>query len=180
MTVTGKVLDSEVGPNRDGDTDVRTLTVELADGDDIQTVEYYDCGGRDYLPPDGAEVVIVDISPSYRVAVAVDDRQDSTVAKGEQELYSLDVAGTAKAATIKLTNDAIIEMNGDTDFAVRYSELESAFNQLKQDLNAFILVYNTHTHVAPVGGGATGVPSATGTDSAADITGAKVEEIKVP
>jgi hypothetical protein len=175
MTVTGKVLDSEVGPNKDGDTDVRLLTVELADGDDIQTVEYYDCGGRDYLPPDGAEVVIVDISPSYRVAVAVDDRQDSVVAKGEQELYSLDEAGTAKAATIKLTNDAVIEMNGDTDFAVRYSELESAFNQLKQDLNAFILIYNTHSHSA-----FGGPPSATGLDSAADISGAKIDEIKVP
>jgi hypothetical protein len=66
-------------------------------------------------------------------------------------------------------------MNGDTDFAVRYSELESAFNQLKQDLNAFILVYNTHSHSA-----FGGPPSATGLDSAADISGAKIEEIKVP
>lgn len=180
MTVTGKVLDSEVGPNKDGDSDVRMLKVELADGDDVQTVEYYDTGGRDYLPPDGAEIVIVDISPAYRVAVAVDDRQDPAVAKGEQELYSLDSTGETKAAKIKLSNDGEIIANDGEDFAVRYSELEIAFNQLRSDLNAFIGVYNAHTHVAPAGGGATGAPSAPGVDSAADVSGAKIEEIKVP
>lgn len=180
MTITGKVLDSEIGPNGDGDTDVRILTVELADGDDVQTVEYYDDGGRDYLPPDGAEVVIVDVSAAHRVAVAVDDRQTPAVGKGEQELYSLEADGETKAAKIKLDQAGAITLNDGADFAVQFSALKEAFDKLVEDLNAFILVYNTHTHVAPVGGGATGVPSATGTDSAADMSGAKIEKIKVP
>ena len=176
MTITGKVLDSEIGPNGDGDTDVRILTVELADGDDVQTVEYYDDGGRDYLPPDGAEVVIVDVSSAHRVAVAVDDRQTPAVGKGEQELYSLEADGETKAAKIKLDQAGAITLNDGEDFAVQFSALKEAFDKLVEDLNAFIGVYNTHTH--PMG--PTGVPSATGTDSAADMSGAKIEKIKVP
>lgn len=182
MITAGKVIGNTIGPNQDGDTDVRLLIVELSGSDDVQTVEYYDDGGRDYLPPDGAEVVVLDISPSHRVAVAVDDLQDSTVAKGELELYSLDAAGTTKAAKVKLDNDGVITVDDGTDFAVRFSALESAFNTLVSDLNTFIGVYNAHTHVAPAGGGATAAPVAPdlGVDSAADMSGAKIDEIKVP
>ena len=66
------------------------------------------------------------------------------------------------------------------DFAVRFTALESAFNKLRGDLNTFIGIYNDHTHVAPSGGGTTDGPSAPGVDSAADVSGAKIEEIKVP
>ena len=180
MIRTGKVVGNSIGKNQDGDTDVRLLTVELSDGDDIQTVEYYDDGGRDYLPPNGAEVVILDISPSHRIAIAVDDLQVPALPAGAVEIYSLDGAGTAKAAKVKLDNDSVVTINDGEDFAVQFSALETAFNQLKSDLNTFIGVYNSHTHVAPAGGGTTEGPSAPGVDSAADMSGAKIEGIKVP
>jgi phage gp45-like len=182
MIRTGKVIGNTIGPNSGGDTDVRLLIVELSDGDDIQTVEYYDDGGRDYLPPDGAEVVVLDISPSHRVAVAVDDLQDSTVLKGELELYSLDAAGTTKAAKIKLDQAGVITVGDGTDFAVRFSVLEAEFNKLVGDLNALVGIYNGHTHVAPAGGGDTAAPVAPdlALDSEAEISGAKIDEIKVP
>ena len=180
MIRTGKVLSSEVAANKDGDTDVRLLTVELSDSDDIQTIEYYDDGGRDYRPPDGAEVVVIDVSPSHRVAIAVDDLFESTVAKGEQELYSTDAAGTSKAATVYLKNDGTIEILDNTDFAVRYSILKSGFDKPKADFDTFVTtVYNVHTHTSPAGG-STGVPAALGAASPADISGCKIDEIKVP
>lgn len=179
MIRTGRVLSSEIGANKDGDTSVRMLTVELSDGDDIQTVEYYDDGGTDYRPPDGAEVVVIDVSPSHRVAIAVDDLLTPTVNEGEKEIYSTDTAGTSKAATILLKNDGTIEILDNTDFAVRYSDLETAFNELKSDFNTFIGVFNAHIHPDPVSGN-TGAPTTTGSTSTADITGAKIDEIKVP
>lgn len=186
MIRTGRVLSSEIGANKDGDTSVRMLTVELSDGDDIQTVEYYDDGGTDYRPPDGAEVVVIDVSPSHRVAIAVDDLLTPTVNEGEKEIYSTDTAGTSKAATILLKNDGTIEILDNTDFAVRYSELETAFNELKSDLNDFVTLYNAHEHTVPPGTDAAGgttsahVPVTPASSSAADITGAKIDEIKVP
>ena len=180
MIRTGKVVGNSIGKNQDGDTDVRLLTVELSDGDDLQTVEYYDDGGRDYLPPNGAEVVVLDISPSHRIAIAVDDLQVQTLAAGEVEVYSLDTAGTAKAAKVKLDNDGVVTINDGEDFAVQFSALKGAFDKLKGDLNTFIGIFNGHTHVAPSGGGTTEGPSAPGVDSAADMSGAKIEGIKVP
>lgn len=180
MIRTGKVVGNSIGKNQDGDTDVRLLTVELSDGDDIQTVEYYDDGGRDYLPPNGAEVVILDISPSHRIAIAVDDLQVPALPAGAVEFYSLNAAGTAKAAKVKLDNAGVVTINDGEDFAVQFSALQTAFNQLKSDLNTLISTYNGHTHVAPSGGGATGAPSAPGVASSADMSGAKIEGIKVP
>lgn len=180
MIRTGKVVGSEIKANKDGDTNVRILSVQLTDTDDVQTVEYYDDGGRDYRPPDGAEVVILDVSSSHRIAVAVDDLLVPAVGKGEMELYSTDTAGTAKAATVYLRNDGTIEILDSTDFAVRYSELKAGFDKLKADFNDFVTtVYNAHTHTSPAGG-STGVPAALGGASTADISGAKIDEIKVP
>ena len=76
-----------------------------------------------------------------------------------------------------------------TDYAVRYNELETAFNQLKQDFDDFVTtVYNTHIHpattTATVGTGPVGVvtvnPStSTGLSSTADISNAKVDNINI-
>lgn len=186
MIRTGKVVGSEIKANKDGDTDVRILSVQLTDTDDVQTVEYYDDGGRDYRPPDGAEVVILDVSSSHRIAVAVDDLLEPVVSKGEMELYSTDTAGTAKAATVYLKNDGAIEILDSTDFAVRYSELQAAFDELKADFNSLVSAFNAHEHLVPSGtdipGGTTTarVPPADAASSSADITGAKIDEIKVP
>lgn len=175
MIRTGKVIASTIGPNKDGDTDVRMITVELSDADDLQTVEYYDDGGTDYRPPDGSEVVVLDVSASHRIAIAVDDLFAPAVEPGEKQIYSTNAAGTAKAATVLLKADGTIEILDNTDFAVRYSALETAFNQLKSDFNALISAYNAHTHngFAPP----EPVPLL---PTAADITGAKIDEIKVP
>ena len=181
---TGKVIGSEIAANKDGDTDVRILTVQLTDSDDVQTVEYYDDGGRDYRPPDGAEVVVVDVSPSHRVVLAVDDLIDPEVAKGEILLYSVTTAGTTKAATIYFENDGTIQLNGTGDNAVRYAELELAFNQLKSDFNDLASAFDGHEHMVPAGTDALGGTTATapplvGTSSTADITGAKIDEVEV-
>jgi hypothetical protein len=91
---------------------------------------------------------------------------------------------------VKLTmTDSGITLMDETDNAVRYSALETAYNQLKTDLNNLVTKYNSD--MALVAGGATAAVSASGlwltplviggaSPSTGDITGAKVEEIKVP
>lgn len=74
--------------------------------------------------------------------------------------------------------DGTMEIGGAADNMVRYSELEAAFNELKQDFNDFVTTkYNLHNHPTA----APGAPSVTvtvGTPSTADISGAKIDEIK--
>jgi len=100
---------------------------------------------------------------------------------GETRLFSTDTNGELKFF-VHLKNDGTLEVGGDIDNMVRYSELESAFNELKADFNALVQDYNAHTHpftgVGPGNPGTTLVTTATGTPSSADITGAKIDEIK--
>ena len=65
------------------------------------------------------------------------------------------------------------------DFMVRFNELKSGFDELKQDFNDLVTAYNTHTHpTAPTGPIST--PSSPGTASTATVDDAKIEEIEVP
>ena len=68
-----------------------------------------------------------------------------------------------------IKNDGIIEINGNSDFAVRFNALQTAFDQLKSD-------FNTHTHVSVT---SLGTPSVPVPQSTADITPAKVNEVKL-
>ena len=83
-----------------------------------------------------------------------------------------------------MKDDSTMEIGGSSDNMVRYSELQSAYNQLKSDFDNLVNSYNTHIHVTTATVGATAVPgvllptTATETPSSGDISGAKIEEIK--
>ena len=97
--------------------------------------------------------------------------------EGEIRLYSTDAEGAAQFY-IKLLKTGTCEFGGDSDNLVRFSALETAYNQLKQDFDDFISqTYNLHAHpTAAVG--APSPPTLAGTSSTGDISGAKIEEIK--
>ena len=100
---------------------------------------------------------------------------------GELRIFSTNES-LAEQFYLHLKNDGTAEFGGSDDFMVRYNELESAFNDLKADFNSLVTTYNSHVHpyvglVATVPGNTSPTPS-TGTPSTADITGAKITEIK--
>lgn len=72
------------------------------------------------------------------------------------------------------------------DFAVAFDDMKEAFDKLKDDLNNFMTVFDGHIHTTTATIGATptlGVIAATltkGTPSQADMSGAKVDKVKVP
>lgn len=89
---------------------------------------------------------------------------------GELRLYSTD-ENKAEKAYIWLKNDENIEIGGDTDFMVRYSALETAFNELQQKFNTFASSY------VPGSPTSVGLPPSV-QPSTADISGAKIDNIK--
>ena len=97
---------------------------------------------------------------------------------GEIRIFSTDDNAVEKFY-IWLKKNGTCEIGGDQDNAVRYSKLEQAFNELKTDFNSFVAVFNTHTH-SFVGTGTVGTPQSSGQSSNADISPAKINEIKVP
>jgi hypothetical protein len=168
MVSIGIITGRTIGRNRDGDKDRTLLQVQLLD-EDIRTVELFSQAGEDVNPANGCRVIVVTL-PGIKGAVAVSDDLTPEVDPGEREIYSTDNPATAKKARIKLGSDSVVTINQGTDFAVRYSALEAAFNQLKSD-------FDLHVHGGvTVGGGSTGATAA----STADITGAKVDEVMIP
>ncbi|MCK4521530.1 MAG: hypothetical protein KAU20_03070, partial [Nanoarchaeota archaeon] len=74
---------------------------------------------------------------------------------GELRLFSTDSNGVEKNY-IWLKNNGSIELGGDADNAVRYSKLEKAFNELKDDHNNLASSFVSHVHPGvTVGAGST-------------------------
>lgn len=167
----GKVTGRQIAANRDGSGDRLLLQVEMSNADDVQTVEMLNAPGEDSNPPDDAQVLIVDLGRAFKVALAADDGITPDMAEGEKKLYS--VSAGAVAAFIKFLASGVLELNGNADFAVRFSELETAFNQLKSD-------HDTHSHLYTPGAGTPTQTAAPAAGSTADISGAKVDTVKFP
>lgn len=91
---------------------------------------------------------------------------------GELRTYSTDPEGKEKFYTW-LKSDGTYEIGGDQDNMVRYSKLEEGYNQLKDDFNNLVQIFNAHVH--PANGSPTGTPAQ---PSIATIAGAKIDEVK--
>ena len=99
---------------------------------------------------------------------------------GEFRTYATDSDGNQVFYTY-MKNDGTYEVGGNSDFMVRYSGLETAHNQLRDDLNSFINIWNAFAAAyIPGGPSVVGQPATAGTatQSSSDITPAKIEEIK--
>lgn len=180
----------EIGKNRDGDKKVLLLQSEITDPDDIQTIEAFKGVGEDFNVPTNSRIIYVAAGNAYKIAIAFDDgiEPDSSIEEGEKEIYSSDLVGVARQRKAKhrFKKDGSHVFNDGEDFSVRFSVLEEAFNQLKDDHNALVDYVNQnlvpHTHTAPTGATGTAMPpiTAPANRSNADISDAKVEDIKVP
>jgi len=101
---------------------------------------------------------------------------------GEHRIFSTDSDGVL-STYIHLKNDGTMAIGGNADFMVRYSELESAFNELKSDHNTLAQKWDSFcSSYAPGSPSTVGTPptlaASTVGQSTADIAGAKIEEIK--
>lgn len=95
------------------------------------------------------------------------------------------------ASIVKVTADAVITKSTETviqegeDYAVQFTAMKEAFDELKSELNSLVTAYNDHIHVttATVGTGPVGViapTTSTGTPPVASMDGAKVDTVRLP
>ncbi len=169
MVALGTVTGQEIRKNRDGVANVRLLQVRLSNDSDIQTVQYMPTAGEDSPPQIGDLVAIVAFGPSFLVAVGIQDSVVPTMGAGEKKVYSNDGAG-AILAFINFLAGGDLELNGNANTAVRFTDLETAFNALKSD-------YNTHVHAGVTSGGASTAIATP--QSTADMSGAESPTVKL-
>jgi phage gp45-like len=126
------------------------LQVQIADPDDIQSVEYLQAAGQDYNPPPGTAVLIVDLGRAWKVAIAADDAIEPSVSPGEFEIYSH--AGGVRQASIKWLLSGIIEAHSVTgvsglDFVALAQKVLTELQAVQSDFNALKGVFDAHTHI---------------------------------
>lgn len=156
----------------------------------VRSVKFYWRGKSDVRNSDEFSPFGIDGNPlKDMVAICVQTGQDgktfvigyrnkNQIAEpGELRLFSLDDSGTEKTYQW-FKKDGTIEILGNADNMVRYSELETAFNELKLDFNRLVATFNAHTHTGGTIMGNTGPVSVSGLTSSADISPAKIDEIK--
>jgi hypothetical protein len=169
--LTGIVTGQEIRKNRDSEINVRMLQVQISNPQDIQSVEYVPLAGDDNPPQNGDTVFILSFGQSYKCAIGVRDAIVASMSAGERKLYSRDSNGDI-AAFINLLAGGNVELNGNAFSAVRFAELQTAFDALKS-------VVNTHTHLYNPGPGSP-IATAAGTpQSTADITPAESDTVKL-
>jgi len=165
MVRLGIVTGRTIGKNRDGQNDRLLLQVRMTNADDIQTVEYVALPGQDENPINGAKVYILEVGPAYKIAIGAEDGVTPAADIGEKWLYSLDSGGTLQAL-IKILNSGMIEINGNSDFAIRFDALNTA-------LQGFVTSVNAALAGKLDGAGSPGTLTL-------DISTAKVNEVKLP
>ncbi len=122
----GRVTGYEIGTNKEGEEENVLLQVEMTEEDDIQTVELYGSGGRDYNPPTNATVIVIPIADALQIAVAVNDGITPESEPGDAEIYSVDKYGGSKQAKVKCFKDGRVKLNnGGKGAARKEDEIQS-------------------------------------------------------
>ncbi len=128
--------------------------------------------GIDSNPVKDMSAIVIPTSEIGREIVIGYINVNQLAAVGETRIFSTNESGVLQVA-IHLKNDGIIEVGGNNDNLVRFTELKAGFEQLKADFNTLTNQYNLHVHAG------TGVPTVSvGTPSTASINTAKIDNLK--
>jgi hypothetical protein len=161
----GIITGREIKKNRDGNADRIILQVEMLAGD-VRTVELISQSGENTNPADECRVVVVDLAKGYKGGIAVTDDLTPEVDAGEKELYSTDNPATTKLARLKLNSSSEIELNGNSDYAVSWTDLNTVLQALVTAINA---AFATKADAAGANPGLT-----------LDLSSAKVLTVRLP
>ena len=149
--------------------------------DDVQETQNVSSFGDDSNPVRDLIAVYAPTTDIGNPVIIGYINQNQIAKVGEKRIFSTDSEGNVVFA-IHLKNDGTAEVGGNTDNLVRYSKLKQEFDVLNDKVNSLIAKYNTHLH--PFVGlaigvtGATAVSTSTETPSTADMSSAKIDEIK--
>ena len=150
-------------------------------GQDVQTVNYAVPFGVDSNPNLEYRAIYAKTGEKGDNVLLGIINNNAIAKSGEIRIYSNDLEGN-EIGSIYLTNEGIAEIMGNDDNMVRYSELESAYDQLKQDHDSLVSAFNAHVHPTAAPGSPsppTPIPNQIpASPSTGDISGAKIDNVK--
>lgn len=99
---------------------------------------------------------------------------------GEVRMFAVN-SSASEVGYVYLKNNGELHLLGDSNWAVKYTELASQFNELKGKFNDLVSAFNQHIHITPSGNSNSPLPVPSvipALPSTADITQSKNERIK--
>lgn len=157
----------------------RAVKHRLYGNSDIRTSNQVAPFGDDGNPIKGMAAVYAKTARIGRPVLLGYFNKSLLAGPGEKRIYSVDEDGEV-STFIWLTNDGKIQLGGDDDNAVRFSDLKEGFDELKSNFNDIVSAFNAHVH-AGNGIPPTAVPgSIPASPSTASIDSSKIEEIQTP
>lgn len=160
----------------------RIVKVLVSGKDNVQTATEVSPYGIDSNPIKDMYAIYAPTETKGKKVIVGYINVEKLAATGEVRLFSTNDSG-ALQTFIWLKKDGIIEIGGDQNFAVRFNELKSGYDSLKNTVNDLIGKWNAFT-AAYVPGSPASVgtpPTLAGqnvTPSSASIDSAKNENIK--
>ena len=153
------------------------------------TARKFDLADGFFVPSIGLCVPDLPVGPILADRIALRDKVGTTFVAVLDD-GTVEISNPLGTITIDVTGIISVDgvqvvLMGGADWAVQYTALKAAFDAFVANFNTFIGVYDAHIHIttATVGVGPVGVISptvATGTPTAADMSGSKVDTVNLP
>jgi len=161
----GIIKGREIKVNKTGDKQRVMLQIEITP-EDIRTIELMSQPGEDMNPANNCRVFIIELAPSYQLALAGSDDLTPSVQPGEKEIYSTDSPVTMKKARLHFKNNSVSVFNQGVKNSVNWDDLNTQLQLLVTAINAALATKLD-------GGGAAGALSL-------NITTAKCDKVLLP
>ncbi|MFA6057291.1 MAG: hypothetical protein WC756_03765 [Taibaiella sp.] len=157
----------------------RKVKVLLTGKQNVQETDDISLPGIDASPIKGMVAIYSETQVKGEEVIIGYINPNQIAEPGEIRIFALDDSGNEKCYSW-FKKDGTIELDGDTDNAVRYSKLAEAYNETNNKLNALITAFNSHVHILSLtsGTGTAAPTAAPAQTSTGDISPAKIENIK--
>lgn len=144
----GTVVGREIIENRDSENESRMLSVELSEANDVQSIEHINQNGEQTNPLDDTTVLVLELNPSWKLAIAINDLVDidENLDPGEKKIYAVDSSNNI-VSSIYLRNTGIVEIGGGDQFVALANKVKTALDFINN-------VFSSWTPVANDGGAA--------------------------
>lgn len=141
---------------------------------DIQTALQYSPYGFDSNPIKDMVAIYSPTSDNGETVIIGYLNKNQKAAVGELRIFATNDSGTEQFY-VWLKKTGIIEIGGDTNFAVKFNELKTEFNKLKTDHNNFLTEYKQHVHILTL---TAGTGSAAPTVSSQVANSSNIDNVK--
>ena len=171
MSGTGKVLSNQDRQRKILEPEIKG---EVRKAENV-TATIYSQPGEDSRPIPGDSMAFIHgDNIGGKVAVGFLDTVNAPVSSpGEKRLYSRNSSGAIQAI-VYFREDGVLEVNGNTDFAVSFNQLQVILTQLATDINANLTAIATSLGSVPAPTPYVPVPIVI------DLTPAKISTVTLP